>query len=634
MDCSADFGDSYTSDIGLLFTMTGNSVVRLVPCITAMKNVCKLAPLILSFCAVAVIIALEQSKKIIRQQKGEIMKKIKILSMVLALLICFGAVSVMASAEEQAAGLTKDVVVLFTSDVHCGIDQGFGYAGLAAIRDSLAKSSHVLLVDNGDSIQGEPVGTMTTGEAIIDLMNAVGYDIAIPGNHEFDYGMDRFLELTQKAEFPYLSCNFNKEGEPVLEPYKLVEFDGVKIGFVGVTTPKTLTSSTPKYFQDDSGSFVYGFMQDETGEGVYSAVQSAVDAARAEGAQYVIVMGHIGNEETCAPWTYADIISNTTGIDAFLDGHSHDTDQVVMKNKDGEDVIRSACGTKLGAVGCLRISADGKLSANLFTWNNEISAPELLGIENEASKAVSAATDTLSEKLSQVVATSTVDLCINDPEAKDENGKAIRIVRNAETNLGDLCADAYRDQSGADIAFVNGGGVRAEIKAGDVTLNTILKVHPFGNAMCVVEATGQQILDALEFGARNTPNENGGFLQVSGLTYEIHTYIESSCTTDENGMFTGVTGEYRVKNVMVGGEPLDLEKTYTLASHNYMLKNGGDGFNMFVNDPLLQDEVMLDNQVLINYITGTLEGVVDNQYADPYGEGRIVAVAEAPAAEK
>ncbi len=562
------------------------------------------------------------------------MKKIKILSMVLALLICFGAVSVMASAEEQTAGLTKDVVVLFTSDVHCGIDQGFGYAGLAAMRDSLAKSNHVLLVDNGDSIQGEPVGTMTTGEAIIDLMNAVGYDIAIPGNHEFDYGMDRFLELTQKAEFPYLSCNFNKEGEPVLEPYKLVEFDGVKIGFVGVTTPKTLTSSTPKYFQDDSGNFVYGFMQDETGEGVYNAVQSAVDAARAEGAQYVVVMGHIGNEETCAPWTYADIISNTNGIDAFLDGHSHDTDQVVMKNKDGQDVIRSACGTKLGAVGCLRISVDGELSAGLFTWNNEISAPELLGIENEASKAVSAATDTLSEKLSQVVATSTVDLCINDPKATDANGKPIRIVRNAETNLGDLCADAYRDQSGADIAFVNGGGVRAEIAAGDVTLNTILKVHPFGNAMCVVEATGQQILDALEFGARNTPNENGGFLQVSGLSYEIHTYIESSCTTDENGMFTGVTGEYRVKNVMVGGEPLDLEKTYTLASHNYMLKNGGDGFNMFMNDPLLQDEVMLDNQVLINYITGTLEGVVDNQYANPYGEGRIVAVAEAPAAEK
>ena len=372
------------------------------------------------------------------------MKKLRILSMVLALLICFGAVSVMASAEEQAAGLTKDVVVLFTSDVHCGIDQGFGYAGLAAMRDSLTKSNHVLLVDNGDSIQGEPVGTMTTGEAIIDLMNAVGYDIAIPGNHEFDYGMDRFLELTQKAEFPYLSCNFNKEGEPVLEPYKLVEFDGVKIGFVGVTTPKTLTSSTPKYFQDDSGKFVYGFMQDETGEGVYNAVQSAVDAARAEGAQYVIVMGHIGNEETCAPWTYADIISNTTGIDAFLDGHSHDTDQVVMKNKDGQDVIRSACGTKLGAVGCLRISADGELSAGLFTWNNEIAAPELLGIENEASKAVSAATDTLNEKLSQVVATSAVDLCIYDPDAKDENGKSIRIVRNAETNLGAQVAQVFQ----------------------------------------------------------------------------------------------------------------------------------------------------------------------------------------------
>ena len=190
-----------------------------------------------------------------------------------------------------------------------------------------------------------------------------------------------------------------------------------------------------------------------------------------------------------------------------------------------------------------------------------------------------------------------------------------------------MCADAFRDQSGADIAFVNVGGIRVDIKAGDITLNDILKVHPFGNAMCVVEASGQQILDALEWGARVTPSESGGFLQVSGLTYEIHTGIESSCTQDENGLFTGVAGEYRVKNVMVGGEELDLTKTYTLASHNYMLKNAGDGFTMFQSDPILQDEVMIDNQVLINYITGTLGGVVGEQYAQPYGEGRIVAVA-------
>ena len=555
----------------------------------------------------------------------------RITALVLAALLLVGTLGLTAWADDDAPKMKKDLVVLFTSDVHCGIDQGFGYAGLVAIRDNLKKTNHVLLVDNGDAIQGEPVGTMTTGEAIITLMNSVGYDLAIPGNHEFDYGMDRFLELAKKARFPYISCNFNKEGELVFEPYVIKEFDGVKVAFVGVTTPKTITSSTPKYFQDDAGNYIYGFMQDDTGEGVYNAVQTAVDAARENGARYVVALGHVGNEETCAPWTYADIIANTTGIDAFLDGHSHDTDQVTMKNADGVDVLRSACGTKLGGVGWLKIeAATGKLTTGLYTWDNAVSAPELLGIQNNASQAVKAATTALNQKLGQKVAKSAVDLTIYDPEAVDQSGKPIRIVRNAETNLGDLCADAYRDQSGADIAFVNGGGVRTSLKAGDITLGDILKVHPFGNAMCVVEATGQQILDALEFGARNVPGENGGFLQVSGLTYEIHTYIESTATTDSNGMFTGVTGEYRVKNVMVDGKPLELDKVYTLASHNYMLKNGGDGFNMFMDCKLLVDESMLDNQVLINYISGTLEGVIGQEYADPYGQGRIVAVETAP----
>ena len=553
----------------------------------------------------------------------------RILGLILALLMLVGGV---ACAESAQPALEKDVVVLFTSDVHCGIDQGFGYAGLVAIRSSMeAAGNHVLLVDNGDSIQGEPIGTMTTGEALIELMNTVGYDIAVPGNHEFDYGMERFLELTGKASFPYISANFNKNGELVFAPYVIKEFDGVKIAFVGVTTPKTITSSTPKYFQDEEGNFIYGCMQDETGEKLYAAVQSAVDAARAEGAAYVVVLGHLGNEDSCSPWTYADVIANTTGIDALLDGHSHDTDQVEMLNKDGETVLRSACGTKMAGVGCLRIGKDGKLSTDLFLWNNSVAAPELLGIRNDVYTAVKTAQDALKEKLSEVVARTAVELTINDPVATKDDGSPIRIVRRAETNLGDLCADAYRDQSGAQIAFVNGGGVRVSIKEGDITLNDILKVHPFGNAMCVIEATGAQILDALEWGARAVPSENGGFLQVSGLTYEIHTYIESSAKADENTMFAGVEGEYRVKNVMVGGEPLDPEKTYTLASHNYMLKNGGDGYSMFKGCKLLQDEVMLDNQVLINYITGTLEGVVGEQYAEPYGEGRIVAVEEKPA---
>ena len=555
----------------------------------------------------------------------------KVLSLLLALLMVCSLASGMAFADDAENTRSADIVILFTSDVHCGIDQGFGYAGVAAVRDYLeAQGNAVILVDDGDSIQGEPIGTMTKGEAIIDLMNAVGYSVAIPGNHEFDYGMDQFLSLAKKAKFDYISCNFNHEGERVFQPYVIRELDGVKVAFVGVTTPKTLTSSTPRYFQDEEGKFVYGFLQDETGEAVYSAVQSSVDAAREEGAEYVVVMGHVGDEEECHPWTYADIISNTNGIDVFLDGHSHDTEQVAMKNKDGDEVLRSACGTKLSCIGYCCIDVEGKISTGLYTWNNSVPAPALLGLNNKTSAAVEKASGTLQKKLKETVATSQVLLTINDPEAVDSNGKPIRMVRRAETNLGDLCADAYRAQSGADIAFVNGGGVRVNINEGKVTLNDILKVHPFGNALCVIEVTGQQILDALEWGSRAVPGETGGFLQVSGLSYEIHSYIESSCTSDDNGMFTGVEGERRVRNVLVDGKPIDPKATYTLAGTNYILLNNGDGYTMFDGAPLLQDSVKLDNQVLIDYITEDLEGVIGEQYEELTGEGRIVIVEEKP----
>ena len=557
----------------------------------------------------------------------------KFLSLLLALLMVCSLVSGMAFADDEAAAVERsaDIVILFTSDVHCGIDQGFGYAGLSEIYDHLvAQGNKVILVDDGDNIQGEPIGTMTKGEALVDLMNKVGYSVAIPGNHEFDYGMEQFLSLAKQAKFSYVSCNFNHEGELVFDPYVIRELDGMKVAFVGVTTPKTLTSSTPRYFQDENGEFVYGFFQDETGEGVYNAVQSAVDDARAEGADYVVVLGHMGNEEECHPWTYSDVISNVSGIDVFLDGHSHDTDQVVMKDKDGKEVIRAACGTKLSCIGWCRIDTDGKITTGLYTWNNNESAPALLGIANKTSAFVDKATSALEKKLKEVVASSEVLLTINDPEEVDANGKPIRMVRRAETNLGDLCADAYRIQSGADIAFVNGGGIRVSINAGKITLNDILKVHPFGNAMCVIEVTGQQILDALEWGARAIPGENGGFLQVSGLSYEIHSYIESPCKSDENSMFAGIEGERRVQNVLVDGKPIDPEATYTLASHDYMLLNNGDGYTMFDGAPLLQDRVKLDNQVLIDYITETLEGVIGEEYEDLTGEGRIVIVEEKP----
>lgn len=511
----------------------------------------------------------------------------------------------------------KDTIILFTSDVHCGVDQGFGYEGLALVKALLARENNVLLVDNGDSIQGEPVGTMTKGQALVELMNTAGYDVATMGNHEFDYGMDTFLALTEKAQFPYVSANFTYQDELVFAPYVIKEAEGVKIAFVGVTTPKTFTSSTPTYFQDENGNYVYGFMEDDSGEKLYAAVQTAVDAARQEGADYVVAMAHLGIEAECSPWTSSELILNTSGIDALLDGHSHSVlPAELIKNKDGKDVLMAACGTKLANIGYLRITADGKLETGLFTYDGAMAE----ALEN--------ATASLNEKLNEVVAKTDVDLIITDPET------GVRVIRNTETNLGHLVADAYRDQTGADIALVNGGGIRANIPAGEVTLNQIMSCHPFGNSLCMVEATGQQILDALEWTSRKVPDENGGFLHVSGLTFEIHSYLPSTATNDDKGNFTGVTGEYRVKNVMVNGEPLDVNKTYTVASHNYMLKSGGDGTCMFMDDKLLLDEIKLDYQVVIDYILDTLGGVVGEEYAEIYPVERMVVVNEAPAAEE
>ena len=532
----------------------------------------------------------------------------------------------MAVSMGMAAGAEGDIVVLYTNDVHCAVaqddeNQVLGYAKVAALKEELEEAgSEVILVDAGDAIQGEAIGTLSSGEYLVQIMDEVGYDIAVPGNHEFDYGMEQFLKLAEEADYDYISANFTDltTGEPVFDAYEIEEEGGVKIAFVGVCTPKTITSSTPVYFQNDAGEYIYGFRQDETGAALYDCVQSAVDAARAEGADYVIAVTHLGIEAECSPWMSTELIGNTNGIDVVLDGHSHSTiEGDLVKNKDGANVLMTSTGTKLSAIGKLTIAEDGALSSELV-YDYEGSDPEveafIAGIQAE-----------FEETLNQVVAKTDVALVINEPSTLDKEEK-IRLVRNAETNLGDLCADAYRYVSGADVALVNGGGIRTDILAGDITYDDIISVHPFGNELCMVEATGQQILDALEMGARVTPEENGGFLQVSGLTYEIHTDMESTVKLDENGMFQGMLGDYRVQNVMIGDEPLDPDKTYTVASHNYMLKNAGDGINMFTECELLLEDIMLDNQVLITYITEGLDGVVGEEYAEPYGQGRIVAV--------
>ena len=539
------------------------------------------------------------------------------------------------SAEPEAETEEKksdDIIILFTSDMHCGMDQGFGAEGLAQIRNTLRKKGvTTLLVDDGDAIQGEVVGTLSKGKDIIELMNALKYDAAIPGNHEFDFGADYFLELTKDAEYPYICCNLFKDGERVFPAYIIREANGKKIAFVGVTTPRTITSCNPRNFMDEEGNTVYDFCFDTTGEKLLEEIQKSVDEAKREGADYVFLLSHIGKDETLAPYNFQTIIENTSGIDVILDGHTHDTDQVTMNDREGNPVIRSACGTKLQAVGYVKIDGeDGKLSSGLYTWNNEQSLDELIDINNELSAPLEETYEQLEEVMEVVVAKSDVDLTISDPEKKDSAGKPVRIIRGKETNLGDLVADAVRIETDTDIALINAGGIRDSIPAGDITYGDIIAVMPFNNQICVSELTGQQIIDALEWGCAKLPADTGAFLQVSGLSYEVHLYLPSTYTIDTSGLSAEVSGEYRVKNVRVSGEPIDPKKTYTVSGLDFVLKNHGSGFGMMGPEDVIIDEIGLDNQMLIDYINEELDGSVDEAYSNPYGEGRIIIYEEKP----
>lgn len=537
------------------------------------------------------------------------MNKKGYVALIFAALLCLSA----CTSSQKQTELTKDIVVLYTNDVHCAVDDNIGYAGLAAFKKQTEKNSYVILADAGDAIQGQPIGTVSKGKYITEIMNSVGYDVAIPGNHEFDYGMDSFFDVTKDADFPYISSNFTdlKTNSLVLDSYKMFTYDDTNVAFVGVTTPTTITSSTPVYFQNENGDYIYGFCQGKDGSALYSAVQTAVDSAKDAGADYVILLAHLGIGAADGVYTSSSVISNTNGIDAVIDGHSHSVIECErVQNADGERVLLTSTGTGLENIGMLVITKTGNLSTGLISSVDEKDA--------DTEKLIKSIKSKYEKELDTVVAKSDVKLEINDEKT------GARLIRNNETNLGDLCADAYRYVTDADVAFVNGGGIRDELDAGDITYGEILNVHPYGNYICTVKATGQEILDALEMGARLWPEENGGFLQVSGLTYEIHTYIKSSVKTDENGMFVSVDGEYRVKNVKIGGKPLDTKKTYTVASHDYMLKNSGDGINMFADNTIVSDSVALDNQALITYITEV--GVSADKYSEP--DGRIIFVTE------
>lgn len=517
-----------------------------------------------------------------------------------------------------------ELTILYTNDIHAAYqrdeDQGrLGFAALAAYAKELEDAGKtVVLIDGGDAIQGEAVATLSKGSYIVDMMNEMGYLMSVPGNHEFDFGMDVFLDLAKnRAEYSYVSCNFIdlKTGETVFKPYIMKDFGGKLVAFVGISTPETYTKSTPTYFRDKSGNDIYGFAEGNNGQDLYDRVQQAIDDAVNEGADYVIGVGHVGTDPSSTPWTSAEIIANTTGMVAFLDAHSHSLiDGQIVKDKDDNDVVLCSTGSKLIAVAELTLDLNTGLASAKLIREIEEEDEDILELTDDITKQ-------FEDLLNEVVAFSDVKLVTHDPENEEE-----RLIRKQETNLGDFCADAYRTVLDADVAFVNGGGIRAEIEPGEVTYGDIINIHPYGNGMCVVEATGQDIMDALEMAYRNVGvGEDGSFLHVSGLTCVIDIAIESSVQVDDKDVFVKVAGERRVKDIMINGEPIDPKKTYTVASHNYLLKSGGGGNTLFTDNPLLKDEVMLDNQLLITYIQQHLGGIITaEEYGEPNGQGRIV----------
>ncbi|MBS5117527.1 MAG: bifunctional metallophosphatase/5'-nucleotidase [Clostridium sp.] len=519
---------------------------------------------------------------------------------------------------QTAFALDHDVVILHTNDTHCGIEENMGYAGLVWYENQMKEETpYVTLVDAGDAIQGAPVGTLSEGEYLVQIMNKAGYDFAVPGNHEFDYGMEKILGLSARLDCGYSACNFVNlpSKTQVFAPYRIMEYDDIQVAFVGVATPESITKSTPAYFQDQFGRYRFSFCEDETGEALYSQVQSAVDQARGEGADYVIMVGHLGDNGITEKWSSRSVIANTTGIDAAIDGHSHEVCVENVPNENGEMVVLTQTGTKFANIGKLTITADGQIQASHVSAVTDAEGNPAKDAEMESF--INGIKSQYEESLKVVLGRTDVDLMDKDPET------GLRAVRKAETNLGDLCADASRYMMGADIGFMNGGGIRAGIEAGDITYEDALSVFPYGNMICMAEVSGQKIKDALEMGVKNYPEESGGFIHVSGLTYTVDSSVPSSVVLDEKRNFVSVGGEYRVRDIYVGEEPLDVNRTYTLASHNYWLKSGGDGMSMLMGCPILKDETMVDVDTITSYISEYLGGTVGEEYKDPRGQGRI-----------
>ena len=523
-------------------------------------------------------------------------------------IITFGLVLCMTFSVFTGVVYAKDtdtIVILYENDVHCAVE---GYSKLAAMKNELSETyTNVGVVSAGDFVQGGTLGAVSKGEYIVNLMNRVGYDAIALGNHEFDYHLSRLNELNDMSNTKFISCNFQKIGEDTsyFEPYTIVSYGNIDVAYIAITTPETINSSSPAQFKNDKGELIYTFNEPK----LYDVVQANINAAETEGADYVIALSHIGYDESGNLADITDVVENTDGFDVVLDAHSHSViEEKVIKDKSGDDVLLTSTGTKFEYIGKLTIK-DGVFDT------------ELVEVESytKTDPTVDAYITEINENYAKLgnrkIGESKVEFITHD---KDGN----RLVRNSETNLGDFCSDALRVMTGADMSFVNGGGLRAPMKSGDVTFNDIFSVFPFNNQIVTAEISGQLLIDFLEMAVMNYPEEDGTFPHVSGITFSVNKSILSSVKVDENGFFEKVDGDYRVYNVKVldkaSGEykALDLNGKYVFAGFNYYLLEFGGGTTMFKNAKILDAEGTLDVELLESYIVEHLGGVIGEEYAE------------------
>ena len=500
---------------------------------------------------------------------------------------------------------TDTVVILYENDVHCAVE---GYSKLAAMKKELSETyTNVGVVSVGDFVQGGTLGAVSKGEYIVNLMNKVGYDAIALGNHEFDYQLPRLNELNAMSNTKFISCNFQKIGEDksYFEPYTIVSYGNVDVAYIAITTPETINSSSPAQFKNDKGELIYTFNESK----LYDIVQTNINAAETAGADYVIALSHIGYDESGNLADITDVIENTDGFDVVLDAHSHSViEEKVIKDKSGDDVLLTSTGTKFEYI--------GKLTIKNGTFDTELVEVESY---TKTDPVVDAYITEINENYAQLgnrkIGESKVEFITHD---KDGN----RLVRNAETNLGNFCSDALRVMTGADMSFVNGGGLRAPMEAGEVTFNDIFSVFPFNNQIVTAEISGQILIDFLEMAVMNYPEEDGSFPHMSGVTFSVNKSIPTSVKVDENGFFEKVDGAYRVYNVKVldktSGEykALDPNGKYILAGFNYFILDFGGGMTMFKDAKILDAEGTLDVELLENYIVGHLGGVIGEEYAE------------------